>query len=534
MKTIHESAISSKWFFLNILVATVLSALISAPKAAAEDIIITVDTVDQSGQHISFGGFNDGLGTCCYSTPVTNTYAVGTGLYTYAWVNWLSSLPVDITLFKDTTYWITTDWIDGHISTVTRTQYSPGTTKVFFVFEMIYVIVDTVDQSGQHVDGGTNDGSLSNDLSTPATFTYANGSRPPFLCGYAGYLRPDPVNITIFKDTTYWIDVYTGKITKMESTPGINKVNFIFHFIDLILDTVNQSGQHFGGTVIWPTTGSWVPSPVTIACADQGTPGVGGWGLWLESPRVWVKIFQGTTYWVNANTGLITKTESTPGTTKVNFAFELIEVTLDTVNPSGQHIPGGVLYPNLPNYVPSPATFTCANGGRPCMSAHVGSPTFDWIWITVFKDTTYWVDGRTNKIIREDRTTGANEVHFAYSITVPAIIDVKPDTLNKASQSDKNAITAYIEIPGYDVNSIDVASVVMTSSKGQAAAQLIPTDVGDYDNDGVPDRMVKFDRQTIIAIVDIGEQVKITINGGIAGSVFQGSDEIRVIGSSKK
>ena len=112
---------------------------------------------------------------------------------------------------------------------------------------------------------------------------------------------------------------------------------------------------------------------------------------------------------------------------------------------------------------------------------------------------------------------------------VPATVDFKPDTLNKASQSDKSAVTVYIEVPGYDVNAIDVATVTLSTSKGSVSAQLKPTEVGDYDKDGVPDRMVKFDRQAVIAIVDVGEKVKITISGKIAGAIFEGSDEIRVI-----
>lgn len=116
---------------------------------------------------------------------------------------------------------------------------------------------------------------------------------------------------------------------------------------------------------------------------------------------------------------------------------------------------------------------------------------------------------------------------------VPAIVDVKPDTLNKASQGDKNAVTVYIEILGYDVNAINVSTVTLNTSKGNASAQLLPTEVGDYDSDSVPDRMVKFNRQVVIAIVDIGERVKIIIRGKVGGTAFEGSDEVRVIEGKK-
>jgi hypothetical protein len=117
---------------------------------------------------------------------------------------------------------------------------------------------------------------------------------------------------------------------------------------------------------------------------------------------------------------------------------------------------------------------------------------------------------------------------------VSATVDVKPDTLNKASKSDKNAVTVYIEIPGYSVNAINVSTVTLNTLKGNVSAQLSPTEVGDYDSDGIPDRMVKFDRQAVIAIVDVGDKVKITIRGKIAEAAFEGIDEIRVIEQGKK
>lgn len=117
---------------------------------------------------------------------------------------------------------------------------------------------------------------------------------------------------------------------------------------------------------------------------------------------------------------------------------------------------------------------------------------------------------------------------------VPATIDVKPNTLNKASQSGENAVTAYLEIPDYDINLIDRYTVTMSTSKGIVSAQLSPTGTGDYDNDGLPDIMVKFDRQAISAIIDMGDKVKITINGKIDGAIFEGSDAIRVIHQGKK
>jgi len=95
-----------------------------------------------------------------------------------------------------------------------------------------------------------------------------------------------------------------------------------------------------------------------------------------------------------------------------------------------------------------------------------------------------------------NNVTSNHTIHASFtSVVFTAVIDINPDTLNLKSQSDKNAITAYIELPtGYDVGQIKVATVKLTVNEEDIAAQLKPTSVGDYDKDGIADLMVKFDR----------------------------------------
>ncbi len=65
-------------------------------------------------------------------------------------------------------------------------------------------------------------------------------------------------------------------------------------------------------------------------------------------------------------------------------------------------------------------------------------------------------------------------------------------------------------------------------------AELKPTEIGDYDHDGIPDLMVKFDRQAVINILPIGDSVEIIISGRLTdGTPFEGTDTIRVIGKGK-
>lgn len=57
--------------------------------------------------------------------------------------------------------------------------------------------------------------------------------------------------------------------------------------------------------------------------------------------------------------------------------------------------------------------------------------------------------------------------------------------------------------------SIDVATILL---QGAVAAELKPTEVGDYDHDGAHDLMVKFDRSAVQAMLEPGE-VELTVTG---------------------
>jgi hypothetical protein len=65
---------------------------------------------------------------------------------------------------------------------------------------------------------------------------------------------------------------------------------------------------------------------------------------------------------------------------------------------------------------------------------------------------------------------------------------------------------------------------------GVIPAEPKPTDIGDYDSDGIPDLMVKFDRSAVIALLTPGEIVYVIIYGTLGdGTPFRGTDVIRVI-----
>jgi hypothetical protein len=115
-------------------------------------------------------------------------------------------------------------------------------------------------------------------------------------------------------------------------------------------------------------------------------------------------------------------------------------------------------------------------------------------------------------------------------VTMPVVqaeIDLDPDTLNPKSKG--KWITAYIELPdGYDVADIYVNAVTL---EGTIPAENHPTEAGDYDTDGIPDLMVKFDRQALIEYLDgMTGEVTSTVSGELGdGTTFEGSDIITVI-----
>jgi hypothetical protein len=130
-----------------------------------------------------------------------------------------------------------------------------------------------------------------------------------------------------------------------------------------------------------------------------------------------------------------------------------------------------------------------------------------------------------------DSRDGNEEVYYKQMLipkpVVSAVVDIKPDTLNLKSKG--NWITAYIELPdGYDVNDINISTVLLNYV---IPAESSPTEVGDYDNDGIPDIMIKFDRSDVEDYIDIPmNSVTLIITGYlITSELFEGSDIIRAI-----
>lgn len=107
---------------------------------------------------------------------------------------------------------------------------------------------------------------------------------------------------------------------------------------------------------------------------------------------------------------------------------------------------------------------------------------------------------------------------------ISATIDADPDTMKLKSKG--KWITIYIELPqGYDLNDITFSTIKLNNI---VKPDPHPIEIGDYDEDGILDLMVKFDRSSVTDLLDIGETT-LLITGEVSGKPFDGTDTIRVI-----
>jgi hypothetical protein len=109
------------------------------------------------------------------------------------------------------------------------------------------------------------------------------------------------------------------------------------------------------------------------------------------------------------------------------------------------------------------------------------------------------------------------------------VINFTPDPLNLGFK--KGYFTAYIELPtGFDVNNINVSTILLNDTIPVNLAA--PSEVGDYDNDGILDLTVNFDRNLISNFIlnkgiTYGNiTLKITFN--LDGTPFETNQTIQV------
>jgi hypothetical protein len=149
-------------------------------------------------------------------------------------------------------------------------------------------------------------------------------------------------------------------------------------------------------------------------------------------------------------------------------------------------------------------------------------------WLTPYN----WDDlARTYVQLDEDFGNDGTIDNTEILTELQATIDIDPDTINLGSKG--KYITAYIQLPvGYDVNSIDIASIQIVIVQGNKLDMPIgtvgPHEIGDHNNDGISDLMVKFDRKSLTDILKEGS-AEIELIGELDGTYFSGTDTVKVL-----
>lgn len=117
-----------------------------------------------------------------------------------------------------------------------------------------------------------------------------------------------------------------------------------------------------------------------------------------------------------------------------------------------------------------------------------------------------------------------------FILQTETIIDFNPNTLNIKSKNGKS--TVYIELPlGYDVENINPETITLNGVE----VLKKPISIGDYDNDGILDFMVKFDRTSILKTMSqTSDTVIVTIAGELIHEglplFFKDEIEIKLVG----
>jgi len=110
---------------------------------------------------------------------------------------------------------------------------------------------------------------------------------------------------------------------------------------------------------------------------------------------------------------------------------------------------------------------------------------------------------------------------------VQVAVDTESDWLRLDNKEDW--ITLYLELPaGLPVEDIVVSTLLLNDTVSPEKKQFF---IGDYDEDGIPDMMVKFSRRKVTQVLQSGEDVELTISGKLKnGLPFEGRHSFKVTG----
>ena len=398
--------------------------------AQAETITVSLETVDTSGQplagqvlRLSYSGWEDSPYTFETSNGATN----GVFYARYARRE-LSYQFAGVPLLRDHTYQI--DSLTGVMTDVP----SPGQTRIQFVFDLVDIALETVDTTGQPLAGQVLVLSYSGWEASPYTFELLNGTTN--VTFYGRYARLEASYqfgaLPVLRDHTYRIDPLTREMTDLP-TPGQTKVQFVFDLVDIVTETVDTAGQPLAGEVHVEYFTDWVDSPYAFQSPNGATIGVViARYARLQSHRYFshVPLLQGHTYRVDALTQEMTDLP-TPGQTKIQFVFDPVDITTETIDTNGQPLVGGVQVEYYSGWVDSPYTFELSSGASiGVVEGYYARLTryYRFRDIPLFRDHTYQVDALTG-VMTDLPTPGQTKIQFVFDP-----VDITTETIGTAGQ----------------------------------------------------------------------------------------------------
>ena len=398
--------------------------------AQAETITVSLETVDTSGQplagqvlRLSYSGWEDSPYTFETSNGATN----GVFYARYARRE-LSYQFAGVPLLRDHTYQI--DSLTGVMTDVP----SPGQTRIQFVFDLVDIALETVDTTGQPLAGQVLVLSYSGWEASPYTFELLNGTTN--VTFYGRYARLEASYqfgaLPVLRDHTYRIDPLTREMTDLP-TPGQTKVQFVFDLVDIVTETVDTAGQPLAGEVHVEYFTDWVDSPYAFQSPNGATIGVViARYARLQSHRYFshVPLLQGHTYRVDALTQEMTDLP-TPGQTKIQFVFDPVDITTETIDTNGQPLAGLVNVEYYSGWVDSPYTFELSSGASiGVVEGYYARLTryYRFRDIPLFRDHTYQVDALTG-VMTDLPTPGQTKIQFVFDP-----VDITTETIDTNGQ----------------------------------------------------------------------------------------------------
>lgn len=155
------------------------------------------------------------------------------------------------------------------------------------------------------------------------------------------------------------------------------------------------------------------------------------------------------------------------------------------------------------------------------------------------------IDPNGDGIIDNTFISDGELTHDEFIKYVVSKLECEPDTLNISS--NKNWVTCYVELPeGYYPWLIDGSLTTLNGvnaylgKQDWAKSHATDSNTFDYDEDGVTERMLRFDATSLYETLETGEAVELRIEGKLKDYLsdeltsFSVSDYKRVIENNKK